>query len=144
MAKYDTQRLRALHALPAMTDFLRQTYPKMDKPLLSKAMGTGYGVQLIPAALKSLVQQFDPEGWNRRRDRHTLKTSVRCRLTEDEAAAFSEAWRSAGYKSANDCLRILIRGYIQERETIRDLLEEERAEREKQFWDSVEKEGGIH
>lgn len=146
MGKYDLQRLRDLHALPAMTDYLRQSYPKMDKPLLSKAMNEGYGVQLKPEALKSLAQEFDPEGWESRRskDRHKRKNSARCRLTDEESEAFAAAWQSAGYKTANACVHDLILKFLREREMIRDLLEEERAEREKQFWDYVDKEGGIH
>ena len=138
---YDLCRLRDLHALPAMTDFLRQTYPKMDKPLLSKTMNDGYGVQLKPAALKSLAEKFDPEGWKSRSgDQHRLKFSVKCRLTEDEFKAFTAAWRGAGYSSANDCVRDLACQYIEARKIIGELLEEERQEREKQWWENYSKE----
>lgn len=146
MGKYDQQRLRALHALPAMTDTLRREYPKLDKPLLSKALNGEYGIQLTPEAEKLLAENYDPEGWSKRRskDRHKRKNSARCRLTDEEAEAFAATCQAAGYKTANACVHDLILKFLREREMIRGLLEEERAEREKQFWDYVDKEGGIH
>ena len=148
MGKYDLQRLRLNYSIP-MDDLvaeLRPMYPKLDKPLLSKAINEGYGVELRPDAIKTLGEKFDPEGWDKRRekDRHKSKNSARCRLTDEEAEAFTAAWQAAGYKTANACVHDLILKFLREREMIRDLLEEERAEREKQFWDNVEKEGGIH
>ena len=133
---YDLQRLRDLHALPAMTEHLRHMYPKMDKPLLSKAMNDGYGIQLTPAALKSLAQTFDPDGWEKRRekDRHTLKLGVRCRLTEKEFDDFTARYQADGYKSANECVRFLIQRYIRDSLITEELIEEERIEREKQLW----------
>ena len=132
---YDLQRLRDLHALPAMTDYLRQTYPKMDKPLLSKAMNTGYGVQLVPPALRSLAEHFDPDGWAKRRegDRHTLRSRIQCRLTDAEYKEFSRRYHADGYTTANDAMRALIREYL-ERKICEELIEEERIERERQLW----------
>ena len=56
MGKYDLQRLRLNHSIP-MDDLvaeLRPMYPKLDKPLLSKAINEGYGVELRPDAIKTL------------------------------------------------------------------------------------------
>lgn len=138
---YDLQRLRNLHALPAMTEHLRHMYPKMDKPLLSKAMNDGYGIQLTPAALKSLAQTFDPDGWENRRskDRHKLKDSVRVRLTRRELEEFSSYYRRDGYTDAAACLRSLISSYVTAW-IERDLIDEERREREKQLWKNLTEE----
>lgn len=138
---YDLQRLRDLHALPAMTDYLRQSYPKMDKPLLSKTMNEGYGVQLVPPALRSLAEHFDPDGWAKRRegDRHKLKDSVRCRLTRREFEEFRAYYRRDGYPDAGACLRELIRAYITAW-IERDLIDEERREREKTLWKNLTEE----
>ena len=140
MGKYDLQRLRLNHSIP-MDDLvaeLRPMYPKLDKPLLSKAINEGYGVELRPDAIKTLGEKFDPEGWDKRRekDRHRMKNHVLCRLSEQELAAFIWQWQKDGYKSANECIRHLIFRYIE----ISDMKEEERQEREKQWWENYSKE----
>ena len=111
---YDLQRLRDLHALPAMTDYLRQTYPKLDKPLLSKAMNTGYGVQLVPSALRSLAERFDPDGWAKRRegDRHALKYRVQARLSREDFEALTARYKEDGFPNANEWLCSVIRAYL--------------------------------
>ena len=135
---YDLQRLRDLHALPAMTDYLRQTYPKLDKPLLSKAMNTGYGVQLVPPALRSLAEHFDPDGWAKRRegDRHTFRSRIQCRLTDEEYKDFTRYYRKDGYATVNDALRALVRKYL-DRKICEELIEEERTQREKELWKNI-------
>lgn len=142
MGKYDQARLRLHHSLDDLVSEARKLAPKLDKPLLSKAFNDGYGIDLKPELVKALAQAYDPEGWGKRRnrDRHALRASVRCRMTDEEFAAFTDAWKSAGYKSANDCVLDLILQFTQERRTIRDLLEEERQERENQFWKNIDKE----
>ena len=111
---YNPQRLRDLRALPAMTDYLRQTYPKMDKPLLSKTMNSGYGVQLVPSALRSLAEHFDPDGWAKRRegDRHTLKYRVQARLSREDFEALTARYKADGFPNANAWLCSVIRTYI--------------------------------
>lgn len=142
MGKYDQARLRLHHSLDDLVSEARKLAPKLDKPLLSKAFNDGYGIELKPELVKALAQAYDPEGWGKRRnrDRHALRASVRCRMTDEEFAAFAAAWKSAGYKSANDCVLDLILKYTEERKMIRDLLEEERLEREKNYWNSLDKE----
>lgn len=142
MGKYDQARLRLHHSLDDLVSEARKLAPKLDKPLLSKAFNDGYGIELKPELVKALAQAYDPEGWGKRRnrDRHALRASVRCRMTDEEFAAFTAAWKSAGYKSANDCVLDLILKYTEERKMIRDLLEEERLEREKNYWNSLDKE----
>lgn len=139
---YDLQRLRSLHKLDEMVSLLREEYPKLDKPLLSKCMNDGYGVQLKPDALRTLGQRFDPDGWEGRRekDRHKLKDSVRCRLTREEFEEFSACYRRDGYSDAGACVRDLIRHYIRQSEEIRNMLEEERREREKELWRNLTEE----
>ena len=141
MGKYDLQRLRSLHKLDDMTAFLREEYPKLDKPLLSKCMNEGYGIQLRPEAAKALAQRFDPEGWENRRekDRHKLKDSVRCRLTREEFEEFSSYYRRDGFPDAAACVRSLIQQYITAW-IERDLINEERIEREKQLWRNLTEE----
>ena len=141
MGKYDLNRLRSLHKLDDMTALLREEYPKLDKPLLSKCMNDGYGVQLKPEALRTLGQRFDPDGWENRRekDRHKLKDSVRVRLTRRELEDFSFYYRRDGYTDAAACLRELIRKYVQGW-MCRDLIEEERREREKELWRNLTEE----
>lgn len=114
MGKYDLQRLRLMHKLDDMVDFLREEYPKLDKPLLSKCMNDGYGIQLRPEAARILAQRFDPEGWENRRekDRHKLKDSVRCRLTREEFEEFSSKYRADGYRDANAWIHAAILRYI--------------------------------
>ena len=140
MGKYNLQRLRLNHSIPMddMVAELRPMYPKLDKPLLSKAINEGYGVQLRPDALKALGEKFDPEGWDKRRekDRHRINTGVRCRLNRRELEAFTWQYRKDGYKNANECVRHLILRYIE----ISDMIEEERCEREKQLWNNLSQE----
>ena len=114
MGKYDLKRLRSLHPMDDMVELLREDYPKLDKPLLSKAINDGYGVQLKPEAAKTLAQRFDPDGWESRRekDRHTLKDSVRCRLTREEFEEFSACYRRDGYPNAGAWVRAAIQRYI--------------------------------
>lgn len=144
MGKYDLQRLRLNHSIPMddMVKVAQEIYPKLDKPLLSKAMNEGYGVDLKPDAVKALAQTYDPEGWDKRRekDRHILKLGVRCRLSEDEFDTFTATWKEAGYASANECVRFLIQRYIQDRRIDSELIEEERIEREKELWRNLTKE----
>jgi hypothetical protein len=141
---YDLQRLRLNHSIPMddMVKVAQEIYPKLDKPLLSKTMNDGYGIDLKPDAVKALAQTYDPEGWDKRRekDRHTLKLGVRCRLTEEEFNAFSIAWRAAGYSSANECVRSLIHRYLRDNLLLAELIEEERIDREKELWRNLTEE----
>lgn len=141
MGKYDLNRLRSLHKLDDMVSLLREEYPKLDKPLLSKCMNEGYGIQLKPNALKILGQRFDPDGWESRRskDRHKLKDSVRVRLTRRELEEFSSYYRRDGYTDAAACLRSLISAYVTAW-IERDLIDEERWDREKQLWKNLTEE----
>lgn len=113
---YDLQRLRLIHSVPMddMVNVVRQIYPKIDKPLLSKTMNEGYGVDLKPDAHQALGETFDPEGWDKRRekDRHKINTGVRCRLTQEELDAFTRQYKEDGYANANECVRALILRYI--------------------------------
>ena len=130
---YDLQRLRLNHVpMDDMVTLLREQYPKLDKPLLSKTMNDGYGVDLKPDAVQALGETFDPDGWDKRRekDRHRINTGVRCRLTKEELEAFTWQYKQDGYANANECVRALIRRYLTES----DLIREERLEREKEFW----------
>ena len=138
---YDLQRLRSLHKLDDMVTLLREEYPKLDKPLLSKCMNDGYGIQLKPDALRTLGQRFDPDGWENRRskDRHKLKDSVRCRLTRREFEEFSAYYRRDGYSDAGACLHALIGAYIVAW-IERDLIDEERRVREKTLWKNLTEE----
>lgn len=112
---YDLRSLRLTHSvhLDDMVTVIRENYPKMDKPLLSKCLNPNYGVQLQPDAVKAIGETFDPDGYAKRRsaDRHLLPRSVRCRLTEEEFTAFSAAIRADGYACAQDWLRDHIQAY---------------------------------
>lgn len=141
---YDLQRLRSLHKLDDMVSLLREEYPRLDKPLLSKCMNDGYGDQLKPDALRTLGQRFDPDGWENRRekDRHKLKDGVRCRLTREEFEEFTAYYRRDGYPDAQACVHALIGAYI-ESWIERDLIDEERRAREKTFWKNLTEEDPL-
>ena len=119
MGKYDLQRLRLSHSIPMqeMVDVIQSRYPKMDKPLLSKCLnGQIYGIDLKSDAIQAVAKTFDPEGWEKRRekDRHTLKYGVRCRMTKEEFEAFSAKYKADGFPDANAWVRHAIQKYIRE------------------------------
>lgn len=119
MGKYDLQLLRSSHSIPMqdMVAVIQKTYPKMDKPLLSKCLnGDAYGVDLKADAVRQVAETFDPEGWANRkdRDRHILKYSVRCRMTKEEFEKFTAKYRADGYRDANAWVRQAIQKYIGE------------------------------
>lgn len=135
---YDLQRLRLKHSVPMdeMVAVARTLYPKLDKPLLSKTMNDGYGIDLKPDALQALGETFDPDGWDKRRekDRHRINTGVRCRLSKKELDAFTWQYKKDGFANANQCVRHLILRYIE----VSDMIEEERRDREKTFLENFE------
>lgn len=99
-----------------MVDFIREEYPKYDKPLQSKCEHTDlYAVELTYPAFKALYQKFDPEGWEkykRHTDGHLLKCRVYGRLPTEVYRRFIAQIRQDGYKTVQQWMTDVVLAYI--------------------------------
>ena len=102
-----------------MVDFVRQEYPKYDKPLQSKCEHTeDYAVELTYPAFKALYQAFDPEGWKKyktRTDGHTLTCRIYGRLPTDVYRRFLAQIHQDGFPTVQSWLTDHILSYINAR-----------------------------
>lgn len=118
--------LRVSYALAArdMAETVQALYPRFDRYLLSKCeAGDQYGVELRPNALKRLYMKFAPDAWEkfqrRRRDRHRLTRSVRCRLEEHTYLRLMELIRQDGFSTVQEWLTAVVLAYIAAKERSR-------------------------
>lgn len=115
---YSLAQFRIARSIPMadMVDVVKKSYPKFDKPLLSKCMNPAlYGVQLRADATKAIFHQFDPKGEFKRRstDRHKLPCSIRCRLDEETFRKLLAQIHADGYATVQDWLTDHVKAYIE-------------------------------
>lgn len=69
------------------------------------------------AALVSLIAKYAPELLKRTRpDTHRLKSTIRCRIEDDEHEALIIAIHDDGYKTIQDWLIAMIHRYLTEKQ----------------------------
>lgn len=114
---YDVRRLRSVASVPFadLVETVRVDHPKFDKPLLSKCMSPeAYGVQLLPAVVRTLATKYDPDGWKKRKrtENRQMPCSIRCRMTEQEYARLMKKLKADGYETAQAWAHKMLLDYL--------------------------------
>lgn len=105
-----------------MVALVKKSYPGFDKSLLSKCSNSErYGVELIPEAMKILLERFGQEQPPKKPqkqqagERHRLTCRISARLPDADYQALRQLIKAEGYKTMQAWIAEMVKQYLKQK-----------------------------
>lgn len=99
---------------PEAARAIRDFYPGMDKPLLSKVENPDkYGIRLVNGAEQALIDAFATTAVNvRKPDKRRKPKRIQCRMSQAQYERLQRALNAAGYDTMQDGIEAIINEWL--------------------------------